>query len=677
MREVHIDVETYSPEKFGKKHKDAVSASKYCAHPEFEILMATFKWDDGTVRQYDFAGDAIRSANRFGLDYKIGNIKNALHQQDLACFTDPDVLKIAHNASFEIKCFERALGIDLDAFQWYCTMIGAAHLGLPMGLGQVNAVLRLGEQKEDTGSGLIDMFCKPIKPTKANGGIARYNALTHPQEWDEFLYYNRQDVEAEHELYEYQMRMPQQPEWELDNWVLDQEINKRGFAIDPEYIRLALEANDRAVADGRMEMREITGLANPNSPIQLKRWIKEQTGETWASLGKDKVQEELDIEELPENVLRVLRLRQITSKSSVSKFKRMTDYDAGDHRNRDTIQYYGALRTGRYAGRGPQPHNFTKPMDKKDYKKRCGTEDIAEIRSAVMESELEQITDDVPEIIGSMTRPAIVAGPGKTLVVRDYSAIEARVLAWLAGEEWRLDHFKKGGDIYIASYAQMFNVAPEAVGDSERGIGKIGELALGYQGAVGAMAQMDKKKKIPANMYKAIVVKWRKANKKIESFWYRLQDAAEECVTRRRTVKVKLPYCTLELRYVKGYMQIVLPSGRFLSYYGMQVGTSGELSYYGLVKGAWCRIPTYGGSLVENVTQAVAADILKDGMLQMWDEGLEIVLHVHDEVVVEDDPDLADQTLELMGDIMTNMPLWAKGLPMKSSGYISPFYKKD
>lgn len=656
---LHVDIETFSTRPL--KGDDAVGVYKYVECPQFHIQLNSIRWNDDPVETYDLtAGEDI-------------------DDETYDALTDPTVLKVAHNAAFELVALAEHYGIELDPAQWYCTMVGAAWLGLPMGLGDVTQVLKLGEQKDARGDRLIKYFASPVaKPTKKDNYRTVNLPTDAPEMWQEYKEYNAQDVYAESDLFDYLMRMPQQPAIEHTYWQQDQRINARGFAVDLPYIDAALRMNVEAVSKARREIKLITGVDNPNSLQQIKAWLKDETGEDFKSLGKDVVQDLLDKEDLPRNVLRYLRLRQITSKTSVTKYRRARLWSTRDRRNRGTIQYYGATRTGRYAGRGVQPHNMAKTMEPEDLKKTFGIEDIAELRQLIRNGTAPQYVEDVPKLISVMVRPAVIAPKGKSLIPNDFNAIEARVLAWLAGEEWRLDLFKKGGDIYKASYSKMFGVPIDKVTPENRQTGKVAELALGYQGSEGAMATMDKKGKIPAAERLPIVYAWRDANAMIAKLWKRVQGAAKACIEGRRTVVLELPYTKLTFKYHKGYMLIYLPSGRFLSYYGAGVDR-GKIFYYGAAgeRGGWVKTPTYGGSLVENIVQAIARDILADAMLRLEAEGIDIVLHVHDEAVAEERDDKAPETLKRMGEIMAVMPLWAKGLPMRSSGFISKFYKKD
>lgn len=653
---LHVDVETFSARPLSD-----VGVYKYVECNQFHIQLTSVRWGDDPVETYDLtAGEDLDNVTFDAL-------------------TDPTVLKVAHNAAFELVTLAEEYGLDLDPSQWYCTMVGGAWLGLPFALGDVTKVLRLGEQKDTRGDRLITYFSQPVKtPTKKDGYRTVNLPTDAPEMWQEYKEYNAQDVYAESDLFDYLMSMPQQPAIEYAYWCQDQRINRRGFMVDLPYIDNALRMNDRAVAKAWRDIQLITGVDNPNSMHQIKAWLLEETGEVFKSLGKDIVEDLLKRDDLPPKVLKYLRLRQVSGKTSVSKYKRMRQFSCRDRRNHGTIQYYGANRTGRYAGRGPQPHNMTKTLEPEDLLAEFGIADMAELRQLIRTGEAPEVVENIPKLIAVMVRPAVVAPKGKSLIQNDFSAIEARVIAWLAGEEWRLEEFKAGGDIYVASYSKMFGVPKNKVTKDNRQTGKVAELALGYQGSEGAIAAMDRKGKIPEAERLPIVRAWRDASPMIAKLWKKVEGAAKVCIADKRTVVLRLPYTSLTFKYHKGYLLIYLPSGRFLSYYGATV-ERGRLAYYGTAGagGGWVKTPTYGGSLVENIVQAIARDILADAMYRLEAENIDIVLHVHDEAVAEVYDDQAKYTLKLMGEVMNAMPHWANGLPMQSNGFITKFYKKD
>lgn len=653
---MHVDVETFSTRDIKE-----VGAYKYVQCPQFHIQLLSLQWNDEPVKTYDLTA---------GED---------LNDDEYDALFDPTVLKVAHNAAFELLAIPEHYEIKLDPSQWYCTMVGGAWLGLPFGLDDVTKVLGLGEQKDARGKKLINYFAMPVKRPTAKDGYRTVNKPTDaPEMWQEYKEYNAQDVYAEAALFDYLMGMPQQPEIEYEYWLQDQRINSRGYMVDLPYIDNALRMFDKAVKEAKDSILRITGVENPNSLTQVKAWLKDETGKTFDKLDKDAVEKMLAEATLPPKVLKYLRLRQISGKTGVTKYKKMRAYATRDRRNHGTIQYYGANRTGRYAGRGSQPHNMTKTLEPQDLKELFNEADIAVLRQYIRDGVADMKVDDVCKLISVMVRAAVVSPKGKSLIPNDFSAIEARVLAWLAGEEWRLDEFKAGNDIYIASYSRMFNVPVDKVGRDDRQIGKVAELALGYQGSEGAMATMDKKNKIPAADRIPIVKAWREASPRIAKLWRQVENSAKAAVEQKKPVTLRLPYTSLTFKYHKGYLLIYLPSGRFLSYYGARV-ERGKLVYYGQAgeRGGWVKTPTYGGSLVENIVQAIARDILADSMYRMEAEDIDIVLHVHDEVVAEAWDDEAQEVIKVMDNIMRRMPHWAKGLPMGSSGFISKFYKKD
>lgn len=656
---IFIDVETFGTRAL--KGDDAVGVYKYVECPQFHIQLFSVRWNSYPVDTYDLtAGEDIDN-------------------ETFDALTDPRVLKVAHNAAFEIITISTHYGIELDPAQWYCTMIGAARLGLPFALGDVAKVLRLGNQKDSRGDRLISYFASPVKKPSKKDNFRTVNLPTDaPAEWQEYKEYNAKDVYAECDLFEYLMHMPQQPDFEDLYWCQDQRINARGFAVDLFYIDQAIKMNDKAVAAGLLEIKKITGVANPNSLHQIKAWLFRETDIVFKSLNKEIVDNLIDSADLPLKVLRYFELRQITGKTSNSKYRRARLYSCRDRRNHGTIQYYGANRTGRYAGRGVQPHNLAKTLEAEALKADFGFSEIAVLRAMIRDGSAPRLVVNIPKLVSVMIRPAVIASPGCSLVINDYNAIEARVLAWLAGEQWRLDHFIEGGDIYKASYSKMFRVKLEKVTNDNRQTGKVAELALGYQGSEGALAMMDKKGKIPPAERMPIVNAWRDANPYIVKLWRRVQGAAKACIEDKRTVLVTLPYTQLEFRYCKGYLHIYLPSGRFLSYYGASI-ERGKIYYWGAAGegGGWVKTPTYGGSIVENLCQAIARDILADALPRLEAKGVDLVLHVHDEAVAESPDAEAEQTLKLMTQVMAIMPHWAKGLPMKSSGFVSKFYKKD
>lgn len=647
MRHLHIDIETFSSYSL----KDG-GVYRYAQDPSFEIILFAYAWDDDSeVTVLDFInGDEI--PNRVWL-----------------ALTDPAVLKIAHNANFERVCLENDMGLTLDPSQWFCTMVGAAYLGLPHSLDKVSQVLNLTHQKDSKGKALINYFCAPCKPTKRNGGRTRNLPHHDPEKWELFKQYNAQDVRTEGEVYKYLQRFPAMPAIEWAYWQQDQEINARGVQVDPVFIDAAIEANLEFLQGAHVELKQITGVDNPNSLAQLKAWLSKQMGDTVTGLSKELLEDLLSRGHLPPQVRRVLELRQLGSKTSVSKYDAMKAYMCNDGRIRGLLQFYGANRTGRFAGRGVQVQNLKRTMGK----------GLLVAREAVVKGVADLLYDDVPEVISQLVRTALIAAPGKSLVSSDFSAIEARVVAWLAGEEWQLEVFNTHGKLYEATAAKMFGLPVESIGKGSdlRQKGKVAALALGYQGGSGALITMGALRQgLTEAELPAIVRAWRSANPAIVKLWRDVEAAAKFVIENKCVRTMIRPYTKLQFSFERGYLFITLPSGRRLAYYGATVKDR-KLFYYGVdqTKKIWTRIDTYGGSLVENIVQAIARDCLCDAMYRL--KHLPIVMHVHDEIVLEADDDVARDRLYEMNAVMAVSPAWGVGLPLSGAGYISKFYKKD
>lgn len=653
MKHLHIDIETRCKLDVGD-----VGVYRYAEDPTFSIILFAYSWDDGPTIALDTSADTFPG--------------ESIPADVWLALTDPNVLKIAHNANFEYVCIGTYFGLGLDLKQWFCTMIAAAYLGLPLGLDKIGQVLGLSQQKDARGKTLITYFCKPCKPTKKNGGRTQNLPEHDPEKWAEFKEYNAQDVRTEKEIYSYISRFPGLPDHEREYWILDQIINATGISVDHEFIKAAIELNTHFTKRVHDEIVDITGVDNPNSLPQLKRWLFQELGHQVHSLGKDYLADALDGELLPDHVERVLRLRQLASKTSISKYDTFLAYSCSDGRIRGLLQFYGANRTGRFSGRGPQIQNLKRTLKK----------DIDVAREAVRYGFADLLYEDVPDIISRLTRTALVAAEGNSLVVSDFSAIEARVLAWEAGEDWVLDVFHTHGKIYEATAANMFNVPLDMIthGSDLRAKGKVATLALGYQGAAGALIAMGALREgLDEAELPAIVRAWRSANPNIVKLWREVENAAKHVIKNKTSYILRKRYCSLKFLYDRGYLFIELPSGRRLAYYGASLD-KGKLSYYGIdqTKKIWVKTDTYGGSLVENITQAVARDCLCDAMYRIYyDAGLPILMHIHDEIVSEAPDDKAPDALKAMYDIMAVGPDWAKGLPLKGDGYISKYYKKD
>lgn len=652
MKHLYIDIETYCD-----LDVSDVGVYRYAEDDSFKIILFA----------YSFGGEPVTVIDCSNDEYPGESIPARVWK----ALTDPSILKIAHNANFEYVCIETYYGVSLDLKQWFCTMIAAAYLGLPLGLDKVGQVLGLSEQKDARGKSLITFFCKPCKPTKKNGGRT-INLPEHaPKKWNEFKEYNAQDVRTEKEIYAYVSRFPGLPEEEREYWVLDQIINATGITVDREFIKAAIETNKRFTKDVHDEIVNLTGVDNPNSLPQLKRWLYQELGYEVHSLGKDYLTDAIDGALLPKHVERVLRLRQFASKTSITKYDTMLAYAQKDGRIRGLLQFYGANRTGRFSGRGVQVQNL----------KRTLKRGLLTAREAVVKDIADLLYDDVPDVISKLTRTALVASEGCSLVVSDFAAIEARVVAWLAGEDWVLDVFNTHGKIYEATAANMFNVPLEMITKESdlRAKGKVATLALGYQGATGALITMGALREgLDEAELPALVSAWRSANPRIVKLWREVEGAAKHVIKNKTSYILRKPYCSLRFIYDRGYLFIELPSGRRLAYYGASVD-KGRLSYWGIdqTKKIWCKQDTYGGSLVENITQAVARDCLCDAMLRIYRAGYPILMHVHDEIISEARDKDAPAALEQMNKVMTVPPVWAKDLPLKGDGYVSKYYKKD
>lgn len=681
MKHLHIDIETYCD-----LDVSDVGVYRYAEDDSFKIILFAYSFDGEPVTVIDCSND----------EYPGESIPARVWK----ALTDPSILKIAHNANFEYVCIKTYYGVGLDLKQWFCTMVGALYLGLPRSLAEVSKVLGLTEKKDTKGKTLIAFFCKPCKPTKKNDGrtlnlpeynvddIDREGRLTADQKyrlecfdkWNEFKAYNAQDVRTEKEIYAYISRFPGLPDHEIQYWILDQEINAIGITIDREFIEAARITNDHFVTDVRDRIVKLTGVQNPNSVPQLKAWLRQRLGYEVPSLDQNYVNDAIEGGMLPPDVEKLLRLRQFSSNTSVTKYDTMLAYEQPDKRIRGQIQFYGANRTGRFAGQGVQPQNLKKTI--KNTKKAPTALNTA--REAVLKGLAELLYDDVPKVISKLTRTALVAAEGCSLVVSDFAAIEARVLAWEAGENWVLDVFNSHGLIYEATAANMFNVPLDQVKSlGLRPKGKVATLALGYQGASGALINMGALREgLDEAELPAIVRAWRSANPHIVKFWREVEQAAKHVISKKTRYVLRKPYCNIIFSYDRGYLFIELPSGRRLAYYSANV-EKGRLTYWGIKQEAgkpkiWMKQDTYGGSLVENITQAVARDCLCDAMYRMYyDEKIPILMHVHDEIISEARDEDAPATLERMNKIMAVSPVWAKDLPLKGDGYISKYYKKD
>lgn len=649
---LHIDVETFSSVDIKTS-----GAYKYIESIDFEILMISYCLDHGPIQTIDLA-----SGEKIPESFK-------------ELFYNPKIEKHAHNAVFERLAF-RAIGMDLPVDQWHCSAIKAAYCGLPLSLDNVSKALNLGDKgKLATGKALIRYFSCPIKPTISNGHRERNLPEHNPEKWAEFKIYCEQDVEAERAittlLEKYDM-----PIFERVNYLIDQEINDRGILIDLNLARNAVEIDNLFADELTLEIKKITGLDNPNSPAQLKNWLSQRMGKEITSLTKDSV-DNLIQEAGPGIVSDVLNIRKKLSKTSTKKYVAMLACACDDERAHGVFQFYGANRTGRWAGRLIQlqnlPRNYIKFLD------------LA--RQVVSDNDFDLMKilfDDLSDILSQLIRTAFIARKGKTFAVSDFSAIEARVLAWLAEESWRIEVFKTHGKIYEASAAMMFGVPIESIkkGSELRDKGKIAELALGYQGALGALTSMGGEKMgLSVPEMELIVKKWRDANPNTVKFWYDVERCAKLAIKSKKPVKTKTGNLTFNCDEMA--MTIELPSGKRLYYQEPSIGLNRfgkeSIKYKGIdqTTGQWTNIETYGGKLTENIVQAVSRDLLAQSMINLHEKGFEIVMHVHDEVACEVPIEDAEKQLEIMCELMCTNIHWAKGLPLNADGYVTQYYKKD
>ena len=587
----------------------------------------------------------------------------------LAALGDPTVVKWAFNASFERVCLSRYLGLPsgtyLEPQQWRCSMIWSAYLGLPLSLAGVGAVLKLDKQKLDTGKDLIKYFCQPCTPTKTNGGRTRNRPSDAPEKWAMFKSYNLRDVETEMSIQEKLSRFPV-PDFVWDEYHLDQEINDRGIRLDMPLVDQAIQIDAQSFAELTQKMQKLTALENPNSVAQMKSWLAEHGMEV-ESLGKKDIKALL--KDAPPDLAEALLLRQQLAKSSVRKYRAMQNCVCEDGRAHGMFMFYGANRTGRFSGRLIQLQNL--PQNHMD--------DLEQARGLVRNGNyvaLQSLYDSVPDVLSELIRTAFIPYEGGKFIVADFSAIEARVIAWMAGEQWRLDVFKNGGDIYCASASQMFHVPVQKHGINGhlRQKGKIAELALGYGGSVGALKAMGALEMgIPEEELKPLVDAWRASNPNITQLWWDVDEAVKE------TVSQKVPTETHGIRFVyeSGFLFTCLPSGRRLAYVKPRIGENkfgGESVTYEGIGGTkkWERLESYGPKFVENIVQALSRDILCYALKTL--RCCNIVAHVHDEIIIECSP---DTSLGAVCEQMGRTPPWAKGLILRADGYETQFYKKD
>ncbi|MFB6473318.1 DNA polymerase [Paenibacillus glucanolyticus] len=651
IRHLSVDIETFSSVDIKK-----AGLYKYVQSPDFQILLFAYSWDGGPVEIVDLAqGEQIPSEIIWAL-------------------SDPQVTKHAYNAAFEWYCLNKFWFTPVE--HWRCTQIHGLYCGYPAGLGKIGEALGLPQDKKKMGVGgsLIRTFCVPCKPTKANGQRTRTLPHHEPEKWQLFKQYCIGDVVAELEILRRLAVFPV-PEQEWLLWQLDQRINVRGIACDLQLVEGALAVDEKSTTELMKEAVQLSGLDNPKSVQQLKKWLTEEIGEEVDNLRKATVS--ALIEGVDEGrAKRVLEIRQELSKTSVKKYQAMKIVACEDGRVRGLLQFYGANRTGRWAGRLVQVHNLPRNyLSTLEYARQLVREHKADM--------IKFVYGNVPDTLSQLIRTAFVAPDGKKLHIADFSAIEARVIAWLAGEQWRLDVFASHGKIYEASASQMFGIPLEEIDKDLRQRGKVSELALGYQGGKGALISMGA---LDMGLTEAelpeIVTRWRNANRRIVDLWFTLEAAALEVMQTGQPVGVRGIIMARESHYGNGldFFTIQLPSGRKLYYVEPTLAQNDfgkmALHYKGPDQqtGKWTTISTYGGKLTENIVQAIARDCLAVSLVRAEQAGFETVLHVHDEIGIESE---RPEDLNRMLDLMAEPIAWAPGLPLKAAGFTTNFYMKD
>ena len=648
MRTLSIDIETYSGTDLAK-----AGVHRYAEDPDFAVLLIGYSFDGGPVEVHDCTQPGCWPRDL------------------LDALTDPAVTKTAWNAAFERNCLAAALEEEMPPEQWSDTMVLALECGLPGSLAAAGAALGLPEEKlkDPVGKALITYFSKPCRPTKSNGGRTRNLPLHDPDKWKLYIGYNRQDVVTEMAIREQLLPLA---ESEQKLWELDQQMNDYGVRLDVPMIEEIVRYDERHRQELQEEARELTGLQNPNSLTQLKAWLAEQ-GAPVDQLRKDDLEVMLR-EELPPVMQRVLEIRQALGKTSTAKYAAMLEAVCSDGRLRGILQFYGANRSGRWAGRLVQTHNLA----------RNTLPDLDLARELAAKGDfdtLETLFGESAFVLSELIRTAFIPSEGCRFVVSDFSAIEARVIAWLADEQWTLDAFRAGEDIYCRTASMMYHVPVEKHGQNAdlRQRGKVAVLACGYQGGVGAMKAMDKSGTIPEEELQSVVDQWRQANPHVVKFWHTCELAAKTAITEHRTVRIRHG---IEFRYQGGNLLIRLPSGRSLCYWQTRIRQNAqgreELVYMGVNQTTkqWQETETYGGKLVENIVQATARDCLAVSMQRVAAMGYQIVMHVHDEMIV-DVPTSDTDALERINAAMGAPIEWAPDLPLKGDGYETPFYKKD
>lgn len=655
-RVMGVDIETYSSVDLAGS-----GVYVYTEAPDFDILLIGYKFDDEAEVHVI---DTLAVDRDF--DPELYEFREAL--------TDPGIIKTAFNANFERTCLAKWTGAAMPPEEWRCTMIKALTLGLPGNLADVGIAMGLPEEKlkDPQGKALIQFFSKPCKPTRTNGQRTRNLPAHDPAKWKLFIEYNRQDVVTEQEILR-QLDIYRTPESEQQLWALDQHMNDNGVKLDIPMVEKIVEYDTQRRQELQEEAKVLTGLANPNSLAQLKKWLSKQ-GVTMTSVTKDTIAATLQTD-IPDSVRRMLEIRTALGKTSVAKYSTMLTAVCQDHRLRGILQFYGANRSGRWAGRLVQTHNLAKNS--------LPDLDLArELAAAGDFDTLATLFGETAFVFSELIRTAFIPSDGCRFVVSDFAAIEARVLAWIAGEEWTLEAFRQGKDIYCETASMMYRVPVEKHGQNShlRQKGKVAVLACGYQGGVGAMKRMDKGGSIPEDELQSVVDQWREANPKVVKLWRTCELAAKTAIQEHRTVRLAHG---IAFSYINRNLFIQLPSGRKLCYWDTRLKQddyTGRLSitYMGVNQETkqWGETETYGGKLVENIVQATARDCLAVAMTKVSDLGYKIVMHVHDEMIV-DVPNTDTEAPGRINAIMAQPIDWAEGLPLKGDTYETPFYKKD
>ena len=645
MKKLSIDIETFSDIDLIK-----CGVYKYADSPAFEILLFAYSIDDGEINIIDLVNG------------------EELPEEIAEAIKSDTVIKTAFNAQFERVCLSKHLGILLDPSSWYCTAVQAAELSLPSSLADVGAALGLERQKMTEGKELIKYFCVSCKPTKSNGGRTRNMPGDAPEKWALFKEYCKRDVDVERQIAK-KLEMYPISESEHRLYVLDQRINDRGVLVDLELARQAVKLNSIQTAVATEQAYTLTGLENPNSVAQLKAWLTEN-GVEIESLSKKAVAALAD--ETDGDIQEMLHLRLLMSKTSVKKYEAGMRSVCRDNRVRGMMRFCGASRTGRWSGNILQPQSL--PQNH--------LPDLTLARDIVKDGDFEMLNmtfGNVPNALSELIRTVLIPKPNHRFIVADFSAIEARVLSWLAGEQWRLDTFRNGGDIYCASASQMFRVPVEkhGVNGHLRQKGKISELACGYGGSVGALKNMGAVEMgVPEDELQGLINDWRNANPHIVKLWTEVGNTAMKAIKEKTIVSLG----KLVFMYERGILFIRLPSGRRLSYIKPRIGTNrfggDSITYMGVgASKKWERLETFGGKLVENIVQAIARDLLASAMMNVANAGYNIVFHVHDEIIAEA-PD-GQGSVDEMCMLMSINPDWADGIPLSADGYECEYYRKD